>query len=212
MRRTLKKNKGLSPLVAAIILIALVIAGAVIVYALFTTLFTAQSKILQVQITSAFISKVGASQALAGVSVKNVGTSAVASCTATFYDDNGRSFALGLGPMNPGETVSATNMTPPGVPYAFEDSTDYPLVVVATKGGGSNESYSTSLTVTCGESAAATSFETKSIVFELVGMNSYTPNGTVLTVDDERFTFEDVQAGLAAFNWTVGTQHFFRVV
>jgi flagellin-like protein len=138
----MQRNRGLSPLVSAVLLIALTLAGATVVYAFFTSTFTSRAKMIEVQITSVFLVRVGGESALAGVVVKNTGTVPVVACQVTFYGDQYESIILDVGSLAVGNAKNATQI----ISLKTTGGDSYPVMVYAES---ADSSYTTSIAVTC---------------------------------------------------------------
>jgi flagellin-like protein len=106
--------RALSPLLATIILIAIVLSAGLVVYAMLSGWMGIYSSMLSVQPTSVDLVVAG-DKALLSVSVKNTGNKPLAGVVVTGYDDNGKPFKLALPPAEPGQASGNTLVIPLGV-------------------------------------------------------------------------------------------------
>jgi flagellin-like protein len=110
----LNVRRAVSPLLATLILIAIVVSAGLVVYGIvsgWTGIFGAN---LKVQAVSVDLVKAG-DKALLSVSIKNVGNKPLAGIVVTGYDDNGKPFKLALPPAEPGQASGNTLVIPLGV-------------------------------------------------------------------------------------------------
>ena len=106
--------RALSPLLATIILIAIVLSAGLVVYGMLSGWMSTYSSTLSVQPTSVDLVVAG-DKALLSVSVKNTGNKPLAGIVVTGYDDNGKPFKLALSPADPGQVSGNTLVIPLGV-------------------------------------------------------------------------------------------------
>jgi len=106
--------RAVSPLLATIILIAIVLSAGLVVYAMLSGWMGIYSSMLSVQPTSVDLVIAG-DKALLSVSVKNTGNKPLAGIVVTGYDDNGKPFKLALSPAEPGQASGNTLVIPLGV-------------------------------------------------------------------------------------------------
>ena len=153
-----KAKKGVSPLLATIILIAITVAAGLVIYNLFFSTAGTVSSATQVDMISCDLTKAG-SKVLLSITVKNTGNKPLTSCTVTLWD--GSSPPAQKGPFNlqkGGADVLPSNQLEPGA-FASVTKTEadvgtnfvlgnkYPIKVDATAADGST--FSKSFTVTC---------------------------------------------------------------
>jgi flagellin-like protein len=106
--------RALSPLLATIILIAIVLSAGLVVYGMLSGWMGTYSSMLRIQPTSVDLVVAG-NKALLSVSVKNTGNKPLAGIVVTGYDDNGKPFKLALPPADPGQASGNTLVIPLGV-------------------------------------------------------------------------------------------------
>jgi len=106
--------RALSPLLATIILIAIVLSAGLVVYAMLSGWMGTYSSMLRIQPTSVDLVVAG-NKALLSVSVKNTGNKPLAGIVVTGYDDNGKPFKLAVPPAGPGQASGNTLVIPLGV-------------------------------------------------------------------------------------------------
>jgi len=106
--------RAVSPLLATIVLIAIVVSAGIVVYSMISGWIDVYSSTLSIQPTSVNL-VVADDKALLSVSVKNTGNKPLAGMVVTGYDDNGKPFKLALPPAEPGQTSGKTLVIPLGV-------------------------------------------------------------------------------------------------
>ena len=116
----MRLRKAVSPLLATIILLILVIAGSIVVYGIFSGLMGGLGSVLAVQIVSVDLIRSG-DRALFSVSVKNTGNKPVTGIIVSGLDDNGRSFKLALPASSPGGESGNALLIPLGQPNQVLD-------------------------------------------------------------------------------------------
>jgi flagellin-like protein len=108
------RRRAVSPLLATVVLIAIVVSAGLVVYAMLSGWMGTYSSTLSVQPTSVDLVIAG-DKALLSVSVKNTGNRPLAGVVVTGYDDNGKPFKLALSPAEPGQASGNTLVIPLGV-------------------------------------------------------------------------------------------------
>jgi len=88
MRRILSEARGISPLIATLILIAATVAGGALIYQVMRSQSSSFSSATDFQITYADVLVAGSTKN-ATVTVQNTGTIALSNVAATIYDNNG---------------------------------------------------------------------------------------------------------------------------
>jgi flagellin-like protein len=141
--RLLQSKRGVSPLIATLILISITVAAGVSVYALVSGMIGTMSSILNIQVNSIDVIQAGSNTLLA-VTIQNSGNIQINSCTITITGDSGTA-TLNLGAINPGQTASATVSNPSGFGVTIGNA--YPVSISVTATGGST--LAKALTVTC---------------------------------------------------------------
>lgn len=112
--RLKRSLRAISPLLATIILIAIVVGAGVVVYGLISGWMGTLGSTLAVQPVSTDLLVAG-DKALLTASVKNTGNKPLAGIVVAGYDDNGKCFKLALPPADPGQASGNTLIIPLGV-------------------------------------------------------------------------------------------------
>jgi flagellin-like protein len=148
------RRKGISPIIATIILIVITVAVGGLLYAYVGGMFGSMSTSQDVNIQNSLTMPAGASTGTWTVSVKNTGSVAITNMTAVLYSSSGSPIAViyaGSYPMltvpagipsgtytastvSPGQTVSGTAMSIPSSNVIAGTSYNYQLVVQFANG------------------------------------------------------------------------------
>lgn len=104
--------KGVSPLFATVVLVALTISAGAIAYILIQNWVASESPMLDVQLVSVKLMKTSGA-ILVSATARNSGTVQITSCTVTIRGDGGNSTLLELGSIAPGKTASKSVVNPP---------------------------------------------------------------------------------------------------
>jgi len=136
-------EKGVSPLIATIILMAITVGAGLVIYSLFFGTAGTLSAQLSIQVVSVDIVKTS-SHILVSATIKNTGNKLISSCTVTIYGDSGTA-TLNLGSIDVGQTKSASATDPSG--FTVTAGKTYPVKIAASASDGS--ALDKSLTVTC---------------------------------------------------------------
>ena len=136
-------EKGVSPLIATIILMAITVGAGLVIYSLFFGTAGTLSAQLSIQVVSVDIVKTS-SHTLVSATIKNIGNKLISSCTVTIYGDSGTA-TLNLGSIDVGQTKSASATDPSG--FTVTAGKTYPVKIAASASDGS--ALDKSLTVTC---------------------------------------------------------------
>jgi len=148
------RRKGISPIIATIILIVITVAVGGLLYAYVGGMFGSMSTSQDVNIQNSLTMPAGASTGTWTVSVKNTGSVAITNMTAVLYSSSGKAIAViyaGSHPMltvpagipsgtytastvSPGQTVSGTAMSIPSSSVIAGTSYNYQLVVQFANG------------------------------------------------------------------------------
>ncbi|MEM2687592.1 MAG: archaellin/type IV pilin N-terminal domain-containing protein [Thermoproteota archaeon] len=136
-------RKAISPLLATVILIAITVAGGLLVYNVFFNTAGTVSTQLNIQVVSVDIIRTSTTT-LVSATIKNTGNKPITSCTVTIYGDSG-SVSLSLGAIDVGQSKSASQTNPSS--FSVTVGKAYPVKIDATASDGST--LSKSLTVTC---------------------------------------------------------------
>jgi flagellin-like protein len=139
----LRDRQGVSPLLAAIILIAIVVAGGVVVYNVFFSASSTISKTASIEITHVELIK-GSSHCMFSISVRNVGTQEITWCNAHIWGNNGQHYWWGMGGMQPGQSRGGSWMVDR---WNFQTGRTY--IVQVDFGTADGGYFSTSTSVTC---------------------------------------------------------------
>ena len=138
-----KCKRGISPLIATIILISITIAAGLSVYALVSGMIGTMSSNLNIEVQSVDLVQAG-SNTLVAATIQNSGNIQIASCTLTITGDSGTA-TLNLGAITPGQTASASVSNPSG--FSITVGNAYPVSIKVTATGGST--LTKALTATC---------------------------------------------------------------
>ena len=133
-KKLLKEARGISPLIATLILIAATIAGGAVVYGVMRSQMSSLGSNTNLEITYADIVVAGNTK-LAVVTVKNVGTVNLENVTATVTTDNTESVSILLGNLAAGQTQSGENNVgqwTPGNTYIVKVSDNVATVMKST--------------------------------------------------------------------------------
>ena len=114
MEGAILKGRAVSPILATLILAAIVISAGIYLYAQASGILHRWYSRIDVQIVSLDLYKFE-DKVLLSVSVKNTGSKPLAGIVVSGYDDNGKSFSLALPPADPGSTTSNSLIIPLGV-------------------------------------------------------------------------------------------------
>ena len=142
LMRIHKNRRGISPLIATIILISITIAVGLTVYALTSSMVGIMSSTLDIQIQSIDIVKAG-SNTLVAATIKNSGNIQITTCSVTITGDSGTA-TLTLGSISPGKAASASLSNPSGLSVTIGNA--YPVSISVTATGSS---LTKALTATC---------------------------------------------------------------
>jgi len=137
-----RNRRGVSPLIATIILISITIAVGLTVYALVSNMVGTMSTTLDIQIQSIDIVKAG-SNTLVAATIKNSGNIQISACTVTITGDSGTA-TLTLGSIGSGKAASASLSNPSG--FSVTVGNAYPVSIQVTATGSS---LTKALTATC---------------------------------------------------------------
>jgi|APFre7841882654_1041346.scaffolds.fasta_scaffold27185_3 flagellin-like protein len=128
-----RNRRGISPLIATIILISITIAAGLTVYALVSNMVGTMSATLDIQIQSIDIVKAG-SNTLIAATIKNSGNIQITTCIVTVTGDSGTA-TLTLGSIGPGKAASASLSNPSGLSITVGNA--YPVSISVTATGSS---------------------------------------------------------------------------
>lgn len=103
-----KEMRGISPLIATLILVAATVAGGAIVYSVMQGQASRLGGGANLEITNADIIVAGSAR-LATVTVRNTGSVNLTSVTATITVDSGSAASIDLGSIAPGTSASGEN-------------------------------------------------------------------------------------------------------
>jgi len=142
LMRIQRDRKGISPLIATIILISITIAIGLTVYALVSGMVGTMSSTLDIQIQSIDVVKAG-SNILVSATIKNSGNIQITTCAVTITGDSGTTTLI-LGSISPGKAASASLSNPTGLSVTVGNT--YPVSILVTATGSS---LTKALTTTC---------------------------------------------------------------
>jgi flagellin-like protein len=128
-----RNRRGVSPLIATIILISITVAVGLTVYALVSNMVGTMSSTLDIQIQSIDIVKAG-SNILVAATIKNSGNIQITTCAVTVTGDSGTA-TMTLGSIGPGKAASASLSNPSGLSLTVGNA--YPVSILVTATGSS---------------------------------------------------------------------------
>ena len=128
-----RNRRGVSPLIATIILISITVAVGLTVYGLVSNMVGTMSSTLDIQIQSIDVVKAG-SNTLVAATIKNSGNIQISACTVTITGDSGTA-TLTLGSIGPGKAASASLSNPSG--FSVTVGNAYPVSIQVTATGSS---------------------------------------------------------------------------
>jgi len=137
-------KRGVSPLLATIILIAITVAAGLVIYNLFFSTAGTASAQLNIQVQSIDVVKTS-STILVSATIKNSGNKPIQTCTVTVYGDYSGTATLNLGAIDVGQTKSQSAANPSG--FSVTVGKSYPVTISVMASDGSR--LDKSLTVTC---------------------------------------------------------------
>ncbi len=140
--RNLRHKRGISPLIATIVLISITVTAGLSVYALVSGMVGTMSSMLDIQVQSIDIIKAG-SNTLVAATIKNSGNIQISSCSVTITGDSGTA-TLTIGSISPGKVGSASTSNPNG--FSVTVGNVYSVSISATASGSS---FTKALTATC---------------------------------------------------------------
>jgi flagellin-like protein len=142
LMRIQRDRRGVSPLIATIILISITVAVGLTVYAFVSGMVGTMSSTLDIQIQSIDVVKAG-SNILVATTIKNSGNIQITTCDVTVTGDSGTA-TLTLGGISPGKAASASLSNPAGLSVTIGNAYPVSISVTATE-----SSLTKALTVTC---------------------------------------------------------------
>lgn len=141
--RIIRCRRAISPLLATIMLIAITLAGGLLLYNFFFSTAGVLGSSVNIQVVSVDVVKTPTTT-LVSVTLKNTGNKPITSCTVQVWGDSGTA-TLNLGAMEPGQTKSATLPNPSGL--SVTTGKTYPVQIRAEAADGST--LDQTITVTC---------------------------------------------------------------
>jgi len=159
LSKLLKAKRGVSPLLATIILIAITVAAGLVIYNLFFSTAGTVSTAVQVEAVSCDLVKTSA-RTMLSLTLKNTGNKPIVSLKVYIWDGTpaqkgpwdanvGGSPVSGTNPLNPGAyaSLTATDQSSPSLGTTFTVGNSYPVRIVAQASDGST--FDKSFTVVC---------------------------------------------------------------
>ena len=138
-------KRGISPLLATIILAAITVSAGLVIYNLFFSTVGTLNAQLSIQVVSVDVVK-ASSHILVSATIKNTGNKPISSCTVTVYGDSDSSITLNLGPIDIGQTKSDSAMDPHG--FSVTAGKSYLVTISVEASDGSTLDKSMSVTCT----------------------------------------------------------------
>jgi flagellin-like protein len=142
IKHFMRHRRGISPLIATIILISITVTVGLTVYALVSGMVGTMSSMLDIQVQSIDVVKAG-SNTLVAATIKNSGNIQISSCTVTITGDLGTA-TLTLGSISPGKAGSSSTANPNGFSVTVGNVYSVSISVTAT-----GSSLTKALTTTC---------------------------------------------------------------
>lgn len=145
MMRTMRE-RGISPIVSTLVLLAIALLGGVMVYRTFMATGRTVSTAVQVQVQNASILCTG-NNVIISATIKNVGSEAIARATLQIFDGDGDNldleFPVGEG-LEPGATVSTSCVNPQSdhPELSFTSGMPYAAILRARSHGGGTYEHS----------------------------------------------------------------------
>jgi len=198
LSRLLKRLRGVSSLVAVVVLIAVVIVGGFLLFWMVQNNLFRQSPAAKLSIDTSQLVRDTAGNVIFSTVIKNSGSKPCKTINITLNGENMTSYNLSTEPLEPGHTIILA--PEPTEIYVLGDT--YPVTIVGVFSDGSSASLSQ--TVTC--TGAGGYIEKRTIMFDSEGLDS-SSSGTVLTVDGDAYNFSSLPL---SFNWLRGTTHSFE--
>ena len=148
--RTLKHKRGISPLIATIILLAICIAGGALIYSIFFSTANTLNATGQLTVQTSSLIKDTEGHTVFTMTIKNVGNKPFTSLSVTLAEES--QSAIGTvtptTPLQPGQSVSYIPTTLDGSNYIIGNS--YNVIISATTTDGSDVTQAVSVTCTVG--------------------------------------------------------------
>lgn len=151
LRRILKQKRGISPLIATIILIAICIAGGALVYSIFFSTTSTLNATGQLNVQSITLVKDTAGNTVFAMTIKNVGNKPFNSLNVTLASEPLAvvSSVKSTAPLQPGQSVSyVPTAALNGVNYIIGNN--YNVIIAAQTTDGSTLTQTVSVTCTTG--------------------------------------------------------------
>ncbi|MGD6805851.1 MAG: archaellin/type IV pilin N-terminal domain-containing protein [Candidatus Bathyarchaeia archaeon] len=150
LHRTLRQKRGISPLIATIILIAICIAGGALVYSIFFSTANTLSSSTQVNVQTASLIKDSAGNVNFTMTVKNVGNKPIDTISITLASEPPAQITAitPLAPLQPGQTASYIPTT--AIARTYTVGNTYNVVITAHTTDGSSFAQTVSVMCTMG--------------------------------------------------------------
>jgi len=199
-RKRNKKRFAVSPLISAIILIAITITGGLIVFAVWNSMAGTSSKKTQVNFDYLALYKtVGEPEAVFAATLKNAGNKPIKLLIIKLHNEMAYTVPSinASSPLEPGRSVGVT-LTPPKIHAEWYIVGNFYTVTIVKAEATDDSSFSHVITVMClgfgGEAPTDVSFK-------VLGLHSY---GPVIIVDGVEYSHPDLPL---EFTWKVGSVH-----
>ena len=138
-------KRGISPLLATVILIAITVAAGLTIYTLYFSTFSTVTASLDIQVISIDIVKASGTM-LVSATIKNTGNKPIDTCTVTIYGDTGTA-ELTINDIDPGEFGSDSKTGSELSGFSVTIGNSYPVKIHVEASDGSK--LDKSLSVMC---------------------------------------------------------------
>lgn len=140
-------RRAISPILATIVLIAITVAGGLLVYNVFFATAGTLSARTQVEIESVNMVKTTSGATVFSITLQNTGNKFLNSVAYTVTGDTGTLTAT-LNNLQPGQSQSDTKTNPAG--FSVTPGKTYPVSITATASDGSTAQYTSSVLASSG--------------------------------------------------------------
>jgi len=198
MSRLPKRLRGVSSLIAVVLIILITLIGGLILFYVAQNLFFAESPASTFSIDNAWLVRDTLGRTSFAVTIKNIGRKPIVQLNITLDHENTTTYDLSSDPLEPGESASFS----PPLAEVYIVGNSYSLTVSGRFSDGSI--YSISQTLKCSGSGGYT--EKRFITFHVEGVDD-TATESILIVDGQEYSYSDFPL---SFHWLKGTLHTFE--
>jgi len=198
MSRLPKRLRGVSSLIAVVLIILITIIGGLILFYVTQSLFFAEGPASAFSIDNAWLVRDTLGRTSFAVTIKNIGRKPIVQLNITLNHEDTTTYNLSSDPLEPGESASFS----PPLAEVYIVGNSYSLTVSGRFSDGSI--YSISQTLKCSGSGGYT--EKRFITFHVRGVDD-TATEPILIVDGQEYSYSDFPL---SFHWLKGTLHTFE--